>query len=181
MGDKAEEATLTPGDLIVDEEEFAARAEAVAVQEWYIREKILFEQKALDALESFKKTGQLGTLFPLPGKKGKSKTNKDGSEKAKRTISAYNLYIRYQIEEMKANGQIPPNSKITDTIKELGAAWTKMDPGAKAITSKGLFERHAKENPDFVIPPGYTNMSDHEEEEDEDEEPAPKKKVKRKP
>ena len=92
-------------------------------------------------------------MFPpaTKGKKGKGK-KADGTEKQKRTISAYNLFIRYEIEDMKANNMIPPNSKITDTIRGLGQTWTNMDVAAKASKSKSLFLRHQKDHPEFVIP-----------------------------
>jgi hypothetical protein len=98
-------------------------------------------------------TGKFHSVFPLAStiKKGKG-LRADGKEKQKRTISAYNLFIRYEIEDMKANNLIPPDSKITDTIRGLGQVWTNMEANAKASKSKLLFLRHQKDHPEFVIP-----------------------------
>lgn len=97
-------------------------------------------------------TGKFRSVFPAAVVKGKKGRKGNGEEKVKRSITAYNLFIRYKVEELKGSGLIPPNSKITDTIRELGAEWSKLEPAAKAAKSKMLFMRHQKENPDFVMP-----------------------------
>lgn len=138
-------------DALQNDPEYIKRCEAVAVSEWYANERIQFEQRALGALEKYKRTGTFTPLFP-PVKSKKSKLGKDGKEKAKRSISAYNLFIRYEIESLKATNSIPANAKITNTIKELGATWSNMSEKEKALKAKSLFERHQKENPGVVIP-----------------------------
>uniref|UniRef100_A0A7S1X1M2 HMG box domain-containing protein n=1 Tax=Tetraselmis chuii TaxID=63592 RepID=A0A7S1X1M2_9CHLO len=138
-------------DELLNDPEYQKRCEAVAVTEWYATERIAFEQRALGALETYKRTGTFKSLFPPLKSKGKKK-GKDGEVKAKRNISAYNLYIRYEIEKLKSKGAIPPNAKITETIKGLGATWSQLSDSDKATKAKSLFERHQKENPGSVIP-----------------------------
>lgn len=138
-------------EALLNDPDYIKRSEAVAVTEWYANERITFEQRALGALEKYKRTGVFSSVFP-PQKGKKGKKGKDGKEKAKRSISAYNLFIRYEIETLKAKNAIPANSKITETIKGLGATWSQMSDKEKAVKAKALFERHQKENPGVVIP-----------------------------
>lgn len=72
MGSPAEDPEVAPDAEGEDDDgQYAERSEIALVQEWYCRERILFEQKALEAIEEFKKVprpppGPEATAQPRP-------------------------------------------------------------------------------------------------------------------
>lgn len=95
----------------------------------FLSEKIEFDDDMKALFEEFKKTAKeeirasFKTAAATAGKKGRGGKDAAGGEKKKREPSAYNLFIKDKMAEIKAKR---PELKGKDLMKEAIVEWKKI-------------------------------------------------------
>lgn len=107
---------------VVAEAVFQAKKDVVEAFAKFLGEKIDFDEDMQAYFNEFKATIVLEKV-EVPKEKGKGKT--EGGEKKKRAPSAYNLYIKDKMAEIKA---AQPELKGKDLMKAAIQAWNADHP-----------------------------------------------------
>ena len=145
---------------------FEAKKQVIADFATFLAEKIDFDDDMTGYFEEFTKTLQVEKPAKVgKGKKSASSSDEEGVKK-KRAPSAYNIYIKNKMAEIKAK---QPELKGKELMKAAIEAWN----ADKASGAVGPASSASKTDESEV-----EEKSDSEEEEEKEEEEKPKPKAK---
>ena len=119
---------------VVADSVFEAKKKVIDEFAAFLADKIEFDDDMKGYFDSFKASLSLEKIeVPKETKKGKKSSDEEGGEKKKRAPSAYNLYIKDKMAEIKAE---KPELKGKELMKAAIDAWNAEHPKSESDNEK---------------------------------------------